>query len=227
VTVNKNGAGTYEIVATDIAGDDVAGSPMVSFSLSGSVLRATLNSGITGTFGSGYIQYQLNAPALGGNFPLSVDGSQIVSGTVASARLPAGQLPGSTSGAAIAAGYIGETKRAVVLPGANQSISSTSYVAITGASLSLEAGIWAIFASVNFDGNPVALIVSLQLYDGTTQVTYNDYNQATALAGASINLFRVVNPASTTTYSLRAKVTTSSIGVVGFDRPQFLAIRIA
>ncbi len=88
VTVNKNGAGTYEIVATDIAGDDVAGSPMVSFSLSGSMLQATLSSGITGTFSSGYIQYQLNAPALGGNFPLSIDGSQVLSGTVAAARLP-------------------------------------------------------------------------------------------------------------------------------------------
>jgi len=34
IVVVKNGAGVYEVAATDIAGDDISGSPIVSFSMS-------------------------------------------------------------------------------------------------------------------------------------------------------------------------------------------------
>lgn len=60
VTVVKNGAGTYEVAATDIAGDDIGGSPIVSFSMSGSVLQATLPN-VSG-FVSAYIDYHLVSP---------------------------------------------------------------------------------------------------------------------------------------------------------------------
>lgn len=76
VMVVKNGAGTYEVAAVDLAGDNYASAPLVSFSMSGSVLRATLPAGIPG-FTSAYIKYQLNAPALGGQFPLTVDSTSI------------------------------------------------------------------------------------------------------------------------------------------------------
>lgn len=86
VQVVKNGAGTYEIAASDQSGDNYSGAPLLAFSMSGSVLRVTLPN-ISG-FVSAYLRYQLSAPYLGGNYPLSVDGSQVVSGTVAAARLP-------------------------------------------------------------------------------------------------------------------------------------------
>ena len=93
LVVNKNGAGTYEVASSDIAGDDYSGAPIVSFSMSGSILQATLPS-ISGAT-SANINYQLTAPYLGASYPLSVDGSQIVSGTVSASNLP-------TAGAAAA-----------------------------------------------------------------------------------------------------------------------------
>lgn len=75
VQVVKNGAGTYEVAAADIAGDDNGGNPIVSFSMSGANLQATLVS--YAGYVTAYIQFSLNAPALGGQFPLSVDSSNI------------------------------------------------------------------------------------------------------------------------------------------------------
>jgi len=76
VTIFKNGAGTYEIAISDVAGDLLSGAPIVTFSISSvGVLSATLPS-FTG-FVSAYIQYNLNAPALGGNFPLTVASTDV------------------------------------------------------------------------------------------------------------------------------------------------------
>lgn len=98
VTVVKNGAGTYEIAGADVAGDQsgtgASAIAPVSFSMSGSILQATLPN-ISG-FVSAYLRYQLSAPYLGGNYPLTV-----------SAR----QVAGDVSGVAVPAGYIGETKQ--------------------------------------------------------------------------------------------------------------------
>jgi hypothetical protein len=86
VTVVKNGAGTYEVAASDVAGDDISGSPIVTFAMSGSNLQATLPN-FTG-FASASIKYHLVSPVTNANYPLSIDGGQILSGTVAAARLP-------------------------------------------------------------------------------------------------------------------------------------------
>jgi hypothetical protein len=86
VTVVKNGAGTYEVAASDVAGDDISGSPIVTFAMSGSNLQATLPN-FTG-FVSASIKYHLVSPVTNANYPLSIDGGQILSGTVAAARLP-------------------------------------------------------------------------------------------------------------------------------------------
>lgn len=80
IQVVKNGAGVYEVAAADIAGDDIGGNPIVSFSMSGSVLRATLVS--YAGFVSAFIQYNLNAPVLGANFPLTVDSSNVAFATI-------------------------------------------------------------------------------------------------------------------------------------------------
>jgi hypothetical protein len=86
------------------------------------------------------MRYQLSAPYLGGNYPLSVDASQIVSGTVASARLPAGQLPGQATNTTIGAGYIGE-RISANSAGVNVA-SSSSFANI--ASITLTPGVWAV-----------------------------------------------------------------------------------
>jgi hypothetical protein len=98
VMVVKNGAGTWEVASVDLAGDSYSGSPLLAFSLSGSVLRVTLPN-VTG-FASAYIRYQLSAPYLGGNYPLSVSASQVL---------------GNAAGVAPSAGYIGEKAAPVTL----------------------------------------------------------------------------------------------------------------
>jgi hypothetical protein len=87
VTVIKNGAGTYEVSGSDISGDDNGGNPIVSFSMSGSNLQATLVD-YGGTFASASIRYHLQHAVTNANYPLSIDGGQILSGTVDAARLP-------------------------------------------------------------------------------------------------------------------------------------------
>jgi hypothetical protein len=74
VQVVKNGAGTYEVLA-DIFGDNLSGNPIVTFSMSGNDLIATLPN-FTG-FSSAFIKYKLDAPALGANFPLTVDSTNV------------------------------------------------------------------------------------------------------------------------------------------------------
>ena len=145
VSVVKNGAGTYEIAAVNIQGDDVSGSPIASFSMSGSILQVTIGSFAGFNSSNSYIRYQLSAPYLGGNYPLSIDGSQILSGTIPSARLPAGQYPGSTSGSAIPAGCIGYT----INGRQTISVPASQYTANSG--ITLTKGTWLITGSVTID----------------------------------------------------------------------------
>jgi hypothetical protein len=86
VTVVKNGAGTYEVAASDVAGDDLGGNPIVTFSMSGSNLQATLPE-FTPGFVSASIKYHLVSPVTNGNYPLSIDGGQILSGAISSTFL--------------------------------------------------------------------------------------------------------------------------------------------
>jgi hypothetical protein len=85
ITVTKNGAGDWEVSEAVLSGDDEGGSPLATFAMNGSALQATLPN--YAGFVSAYIQYALQAPALGGQFPLSVDGGQVVSGTIDSDRI--------------------------------------------------------------------------------------------------------------------------------------------
>lgn len=123
VSVVKNGAGTYEVAASNIQGDDLSGSPIVSFSMSGSILQATL--GNFSGFASAYVRYQLSAPYLGGNYPLTVSASQV---------------QGNISGT-ITAGYIGQ------LLSSTGTCSSTSPTTMT--SITLTQGVWVVSAHVN------------------------------------------------------------------------------
>jgi len=99
LSIVKNGAGIYEVAASDIAGDDYSGSPIVSFSMSGSLLQATLDSALVAAESpsESYIRYALSAPAVGGQDNISIDASKIVTGTLDSGVLPL--ATGSSAGA--------------------------------------------------------------------------------------------------------------------------------
>jgi len=128
VTVVKNGAGTYEIAGADIAGDQsgtgASAIAPVSFSMSGSILQATLPN-ITG-FASAYLRYQLSAPYLGGNYPLTVSATQVA---------------GNAAGTAPVAGYIGEklTFTARTVSAVTSGVTANASVLTT-----LTPGVWLI-----------------------------------------------------------------------------------
>jgi hypothetical protein len=132
VTIVRNGAGTYEVGATDIVGDDNSGLPIVSFSMSGSILQATLVS--YAGFVSAYIQFHLAAPVFGANYPLTVSTTNIV---------------GRTDGVAQSTGYIGQVLTATgaaVAGGAASTFANCT-------SITLTAGNWSVSGSLSINNN--------------------------------------------------------------------------
>lgn len=87
LSIVKNGAGTYEVAASDIAGDDVSGAPLVSFQMTGSLLEAKIDDGVA-SFSSAVIKFALISPPNSAG-SLSIDASSVVSGTIDSGVLPA------------------------------------------------------------------------------------------------------------------------------------------
>lgn len=87
LSIVKNGAGVYEIAASDIAGDDYTGLPIMSFQISGNYLQCKMD---VASPNSGYVKFNIDtpSPALVGSSSLSIEASNIVSGTINSARLP-------------------------------------------------------------------------------------------------------------------------------------------
>lgn len=81
----KNGAGTNWNLSYQTVGD----TPPATFSLSitsGGKIQYTMPN-VAG-YSTAYLNYALNAPAVGTTFPLSIDGAAIVSGTVSASYLP-------------------------------------------------------------------------------------------------------------------------------------------
>ena len=156
------------------------------------------------------INFALNAPAIGASFPLTVDAGTILSGTVASARLPAGQYPGSTAGTAIGAGYVGELKEATGSAGSFTTIT-------TVASLTLTDGTWLINGDMFFNGNASASDTSanwmLKGVDDSTTAKGKIYSGSPAGLRAAIKLpSRVIQIASSDadkTIKIRATTTNS------------------
>lgn len=72
----KNGAGTYSVAAEEVVGDTYLAAAIVSFSMTGSILSATLPS-VAG-FTSAYIRYTLSSLTMGGSFPLTIAGTSVV-----------------------------------------------------------------------------------------------------------------------------------------------------
>jgi hypothetical protein len=153
ILFSKNGAGTDYNVSYQTSGDTPPAGFLVSYA--GNYIRMTLPN-ITG-YVSAYFNYALNAPAIGTTFPLSVDGanvtaaSAIAQGAVTTgAQTFAGKktfdggalIKGDTSGAAIAAGYVGEQ---LIALGSELTTSTTGGVTLTLATLPItSAGVWKV-----------------------------------------------------------------------------------
>jgi hypothetical protein len=227
VQVVKNGAGTYEVAAADISGDDIGGSPIVTFSMSGTNLVATLPN-FTG-FASAYIQYKLDAPALGAQFPLQVDGSNVTLATASvQGAYKAGQAPGLTTGAAISAGYVGEIKEVTYdfNTATNGSWSTTSVLALT-------AGVWRIENSSRTTGAASLSAVAIGISTDSGATTFSDVSNTTGnstqvfASGTALNpgtyVSITVNLSSSTNYYGKATPTGANARMQGTVR----AVRIA
>ena len=106
---------------------------------------------------SGYVlQYRgvLVGAVFGEDTPLNAD--NLTEGTVASARLPAGQYPGADGSAAIGAGYVGEVLEA-------SGVFTTPASGARGdlASLTLSAGIWDVDAGIAISRNGATFSIVL------------------------------------------------------------------
>lgn len=93
---------------------------------------------------------------------------------------------------------------------AEVSISAATYADITGASVSLEAGTWMLFGTINGRAANTAFVINGAITDGANAIiaeaTQNvpASGSANVNAWASVSIFAIVSPASTTTYKLRA-----------------------
>jgi hypothetical protein len=153
---SKNGAGNNFNVSYQVSGDTLAG--FVVTATAGGLLQITLPS-ITG-FASASINFALNAPAVGTSFPLTVSARNVV---------------GDTSGTAVPAGYVGETK--VVNLGSSSFVPSTSLGDVTGLTMTLDSGVWQVKyqATVYLQNNAAATttFINLVLTDGSNNQIAN------------------------------------------------------
>lgn len=146
----KNGAGTDWNISPSYVGD----TPPTGFGItmtSAGLIQLTMNPLPTG-FVSGYINYALNAPAVGATFPLSVSGTSITGGTPTVDTINeytatnGVQIRGRTSGVAIESGYVGEKRTWTSAP-SSQTFNTTE-ADWTNATITLSSGIWLVVANI-------------------------------------------------------------------------------
>lgn len=93
---------------------------------------------------------------------------------------------------------------------AETSISAATYADITGASVSLAAGTWILFATINGRAVNTAFLMNAAITDGANAVIAESTQNCPASGSANVNnwtsvaMTAIVSPASTTTYKLRA-----------------------
>lgn len=226
VQVVKNGAGTYEIAAADVAGDQsgtgASAVAPVSFSMSGSILQATLPNISGFNAATSYLRYQLSAPYLGGNYPLSVSASQVlgnVSGTVAATGY-LGQMIGTETALSNAKIYKTETT----------TIAATNTTLLT---LSLTPGVWMISTRIvqALGGAGRNLTVVAKDEAGSNIVSYlvSNVNSTASSDYATVSPVFPILVSANTTITIVGSVTDSSnnpvTGRVGGNTG--FAIRIA
>lgn len=173
----KGGDNNYDL-AYQVAGDTPPAGFLMSITNAG-VIQITMPS-VTG-FSSASINYALNAPAVGTNFPLTVSGTQVVGGiptvdTINENTNDNGvQIEGRVNGSAIPAGYIGQTVTSTGTNGVNQTgtVSSALIFNAAGApALSLNAGVWLVQGFTSISNATTSDDAILRLYDNTAAATF-------------------------------------------------------
>lgn len=185
---------------------------------------------------SAVINYALNAPAVGTNFPLAIDGSQITGGTVGASYLPvvvpgtsngvvsSAGLPGNTSGSTVGTGYVGERRVATWI---NQTISTTATTLATISSVT--PGIYLALIEADVDYSTTTRITTS--YAGTATYTIyrsalgGDYSRSVASGAALYNVTYYVQVTSTGTITHTATATTAATN--NNARGSFTLVRIA
>ena len=93
---------------------------------------------------------------------------------------------------------------------AEVSINAANYADITGASVSLAAGTWMLFGTINGRAVNTTFIINAAITDGANAIIAEATQNVPASGSAnvsswgSVSIFAIVSPASTTTYKLRA-----------------------
>lgn len=175
----------------------------------------------------------IRVPVGTNNFALLADSAE-ASGVKWAAVTATGPFAGQVSGSAVAAGNIGEKIASGAI--STTAVASTTYVDVTGASITLSAGVWMIYA--NF-------LLRVDQSGGGT-IACGIYNSANTFQGGNATLKaadseksgkhinHMVNISSSTTYKLRiaSSGATSSLEVADQTAANdaasaFYAVRIA
>ena len=156
------------------------------------------------------------------------------------AQVNSSGLKGSVTGSAVAAGYVGETKRSYKASNASQNISSATWTnlkdeSVVDATVTLTAGVWLILANVSLGGSVSTAdnskTIAVSEFSGTTTTDHlfgvnssNALNPTVSNDSSSYIQFSV-NNIGTKTYYLKIFLGASSAtSVIQFN---FQAIRIA
>lgn len=152
--------------------------------------------------------------------------------TIEAKYSPSGVV-GATSGATIGTGVVGQIIRTGAM--SSTTVSTGTYVDITGASISLTPGVWAIHAYFLLRAGGSQATASCHVFDGSNTLVGG--NASASLVAGSYQSFQMVvhvNIASTTTYKLRLGATAATTLDINNDRAvtydtsaDFYAIRVA
>lgn len=156
----------------------------------------------------------------------------------------AGMAPGATNGQAIAAGYVGEVIESSAINSQAAALSSSD---VSGASITLSAGVWLIFWSINgycitgaTSGNEVYLVINMTDSSNNVIGNHSKIILAKTVAAVANNVYgvlsnsSVVRVSSSTQYKLRFnRVDNNGTNSAGIARSSgsydniFYAVRIA
>lgn len=216
----KNGLANDYNLSYQTTGD----TPPAGFSMgitAAGVITATLPSLAGFVTGGSYINFALNAPAVGATLPLQISGGLVT-----------GPVLGAGTGAAVAAGYIGENLSQYAT--SNTTINSFTTADINGASITLSPGVWLLIGNIggyftSTGGNANCDFV-IAKSDNTAVQTSTANWTAGALTGLTSTITTPVNVTSSTTYKLRYTSTSqgaSAISGTVLTLSRIQAVRIA
>lgn len=218
----RGGDNNYDI-SYQVSGDTPPAGFLMSITNAG-VIQITMPS-VTG-FSSASINYALNAPAVGTNFPLSVDSASLVNSGI-------NGVTGSnaTSSAASGSAKIGEC-----LVVTNQNVTfafnANEWTNVTNGTLNLTAGIWDVYVQSTFGGTiTTAGLIAISQFSGNTTTDHVEgdnvlsYWAAGATQASGSIRYRAV--VTSGTLSIYFKIRNPSSQVAAVLRYKFQAIRIA